>query len=175
MGIAADLGYAYPRTNVLQRLVRWFASTRVGARTTPHTLVPLDRLTSRLSRGRISLPVVLAGLPVLELTTTGRKSGMPRRTHVIAIPFEETLALLGTNFGQPATPAWALNLEADPRATVAYHGITRAVVARPADDAQRRAIHANAEEAFAGTATYEQMVHGRREIRTFVLSDREEP
>jgi deazaflavin-dependent oxidoreductase (nitroreductase family) len=48
------------------------------------------------------------------VTTTGRRSGLRRTTHLIAVPYGDTLALLGTNFGQPATPAWALNLEADP-------------------------------------------------------------
>jgi len=33
-------------------------------------------------------------LPPLDLTTTGRRSGLPRTTHLIAIPYEDTLALV---------------------------------------------------------------------------------
>ena len=62
------------------------------------------------------------GIPVVDVTTTGRKSGQRRTTHLIAIPYTDTLALIGTNFGQPSTPAWVLNLEADPHARIAYRG-----------------------------------------------------
>ena len=89
-------------------------------------------MVGRVERGRTSAPAVLAGLPVLDLTTTGRKSGAPRTTHLISVPVGDTLALLGTNFGQGATPAWVLNLEAEPRASVTYKGRTLEVVARPA-------------------------------------------
>ncbi len=92
----------------------------------------MDRIVSRVSGGRTSVPRLMAGLPVLVLTTTGRRSGQPRASHLIAVPFADTLALIGTNFGQPHTPAWVLNLEAQPRAAVTYRGVTRDVVARPA-------------------------------------------
>src|SRR3712207_9062187 len=111
MGLAADLGYAHRPPNLLHRLVQAFASTRPGAWTFAHTLRHLDDVVGRLSRGRTSAPQLLAGLPVLDLTTTGRKSGQPRTSHLIAVPVADTLALLGTNFGQPGTPAWVLNLE----------------------------------------------------------------
>jgi hypothetical protein len=118
MGIAADLGYGIPRPNLFQRGVHSFASTRIGAWTFSKLLRHLDDLVGRVSKGRTSAPELLAGLPVLDITTTGRRSGAPRRTHLIAVPYADTLALLGTNFGQRSTPAWVLNLEADPHLTV---------------------------------------------------------
>jgi deazaflavin-dependent oxidoreductase (nitroreductase family) len=170
VGLALELGYAYPTANAFQRLVQAFAASRLGARATPRTLVPLDRLTARFTRGRVSLPAVLAGLPVVELGTVGRRSGLPRTTHVIAIPFGETLALLGTNFGQPSTPAWVLNLEAHPAATVSHRGTVREVVARPAGDDERAAIMSRAAEVFAGAARYDDRLRGHRRVRVFVLA-----
>lgn len=169
MGLAADLGYAYPRPSRFQRLVQAFAASRVGGALTPRTLVPLDRIVDRLTRGRVSLPLALAGLPVLDLVTVGAKSGLPRPTHVIAVPFEDTLALLGTNFGQPRTPAWVVNLEHHPRATVGYAGATRPVVARPAAADERARITQEAAVVFAGTAAYERRAEGARRVRVFVL------
>jgi deazaflavin-dependent oxidoreductase (nitroreductase family) len=169
MGLAADFSYAYPEPNWFRRLVQGFATTRLGARLTPMTLVPLDRLTDRVTNGRVSLPMVLAGLPVLELITVGRKTGLPRATHVIAVPFQDTLALLGTNFGQPMTPAWAINLEHHPQASVSYGGTTREVVARPATADDRAAILRSAKAVFGGTAAYEQRLDGVRRVRIFVL------
>jgi hypothetical protein len=60
----------------------------------------VDTWVQRLTHQRHTLPGLLAGLPVVDLTTTGRKSGLPRTAHLIAVPYGDTLALLGTNFGQ---------------------------------------------------------------------------
>jgi deazaflavin-dependent oxidoreductase (nitroreductase family) len=110
----------------------------------------------------------MAGLPVLELITTGRKSGQPRHAHLIAVPSGDTLALIGTNFGQANTPAWVLNLEAEPRARVTYQDEARDVVARAATDSERADILAAAASVYAGYTKYRQRIAGR-EVRIFVL------
>ena len=168
MSLVAELTYTHRRGNAFQRSLQAVASTRPGAWVFSKTLAPMDRTTDRLSRGRVSLPEVLAGLPSLVLTTTGRKSGQQRSTHLIAVPIGDTLALLGTNFGQRDTPAWVLNLEADPQAAVTYHGTTCAVVARPATDGERAEILANSAGVYGGYQKYQQRITGRR-LRMFVL------
>jgi deazaflavin-dependent oxidoreductase (nitroreductase family) len=168
MSLVADLGYTHRRGNAFQRALQAFASTRPGGWFFSKTLARLDRVADRLTRGRVDLPQVLAGLPSLVLTTTGRRSGQQRPTHLIAVPLGDTLALLGTNFGQPHTPAWVLNLEADPRATVTYHGISRTVVARPATGPERAQILANSSGVYGGYRKYQQRITGRR-LRMFVL------
>jgi deazaflavin-dependent oxidoreductase (nitroreductase family) len=169
VGLASELGYRYPQANRLQRLVQSFAALRFGAWLTPKTLVPLDRWTTRLTHGRVSLPAALAALPVLTLVTTGRKSGLPRRHHLLAIPHQDDLALMGTNFGQARNPAWTLNLEANPCATVSYGGVSRNVSARPATPDERTDILATAATMFSGAADYEQRLEGRRPLPVFVL------
>ena len=104
MGLASDLSYEFPRANWFQRAVKAFASTRPGAWLFSKFLRHLDDLVQKLTRGRTSAPEVLAGLPVVDVTTTGRKSAQPRTSHLISIPIDDTLALIGTNFGQPTTP-----------------------------------------------------------------------
>src|SRR5688572_611598 len=111
MGVAADLGYAHHRPNVVQRVMQSIASSRPGAWVFSRILSPLDRIVHRLSKGRVTVPEVVAGLPVVFVTTTGRRSGEPRPSPLIAVPIADTLALVGTNFGQASTPAWVLNLE----------------------------------------------------------------
>jgi deazaflavin-dependent oxidoreductase (nitroreductase family) len=169
VGLASELGYRYPDPNRLQRLVQSFASSRFGAWLTPKTLVPLDRWTTRLTHGRVSLPLALAALPVITLVTTGRKSGLPRQQHLLAIPYQDDLALMGTNFGQPVAPAWTLNLKANPNATVSYGGVTRKVSARPATPGERTDILATAAMKFSGAAHYEQRLVGRRPVPVVVL------
>ena len=168
-GLAAELGYGHHTGNPLHRLVRRLSATNAGGWVFSRTLRHLDDVVGRLSGGRRSAPEMLAGLAVLDLTTTGRRSGRQRTSHLIAAPYGAGLALLGTNFGQRSTPAWALNLEAEPRATVSFRGRTRAVVARPATEREAEEVFAAAATFYVGYTSYRDRVGDRRRIRVFVL------
>jgi deazaflavin-dependent oxidoreductase (nitroreductase family) len=168
MGIVTDLGYRHRTPNSLQRAMQAFGSTRGGAWFFSKTLPPVDRLLHRVGDGGTSLPTLLAGLPVLMVTTTGRRSGQARATPLIAVPVGDDLALLGTNFGQGSTPAWVLNLEADPHARVEFDATAVPVVARAADPDERAAVWDGASGVYGGYDKYQQRISGR-EIRVFVL------
>ena|SRR5260370_23725421 len=71
----------------------------------------------RLSRGRIGARIG-KGLPVLLLTTTGRKSGKRRTTPLLYVEDGERYVVVASVGGAPKHPAWYLNLQADPTATV---------------------------------------------------------
>src|SRR5688500_18292306 len=169
MGLASDLGYSHQTANPAHRALRWLGGTRPGGWFFSRTLRHLDDVVVKVSKGRHSAPGLLTGIAVLDLTTTGRRSGQRRTSHLIATPYAGDLALLGTNFGQEHTPAWALNLEADPRATVTYRGHARDVVARPATDAESEEVFALAATFYVGYRRYRQRVGERRRIRVFVL------
>jgi deazaflavin-dependent oxidoreductase (nitroreductase family) len=167
--LAAELGYAHSSGNPLHRLVRWGAGTRAGGWVFSRTLRHLDDAVGRLTGGRHSAPGLLAGLAVLDVTTTGRRSGRSRTSHLIATPYAGGLALLGTNFGQAATPAWVHNLEADPRASVTYRGTTRDVVARAATATEAAEVFELAGRFYPGYAHYRRRVGESRRIRVLVL------
>jgi deazaflavin-dependent oxidoreductase (nitroreductase family) len=169
MGLADDLGYAHATGNPLHRGILWAAGTRSGGWVFSRLLRHLDDVVGRLTHGRHSAPGLLAGLAVLDVTTTGRTSGRPRTSHLIATPYDGALALLGTNFGQPATPAWAFNLEADPRAVVSYRGRTREVVARPATPEETDRIFELAGRFYPGYLSYRRRIADSRRVRVFVL------
>jgi deazaflavin-dependent oxidoreductase (nitroreductase family) len=145
-----------------------FASSRPGAWLFSRVLRHLDDIVGRLTHGRTSAPRLLAGIPVLDVTTTGRKSGLPRTSHLIAVPYHGTLALLGTNFGQASTPAWVLNLEADASATVVHAGRRREVLARPATEEEQAGVLAASAHVYGGYLKYQQRITGRR-LRVFLL------
>ena len=71
----------------------------------------VDRTLSQLTGGRLTL-VRLAGLPSLELTVVGRRSGVPRTTPVLCVPYQETFLVAGSNFGGPKVPVWVFNVRA---------------------------------------------------------------
>ena len=168
MGLADDLGYRHRDANAFQVLVQAFSSSRPGAWLFSKFLRHVDQAVLRLTRGKYTAPGVLAGLPVLDLTTTGRKSGQPRTSHLISIPVGDDLALLGTNFGQPKTPAWVLNLEAEPHASVRFRDATAAVIARPATEDERARVMARSAGIYGGYEKYQQRITGR-DVRIFVL------
>jgi deazaflavin-dependent oxidoreductase (nitroreductase family) len=168
VSLAADLSYEFRPANPVQRALQALVASRPGAWVFARVLPHLDSLVLRLSGGRHTVPGLLAGLPVVQVTTTGRRSGLPRQTHLIGIPYTDTLALLGTNFGQHDTPAWVHNLEADPRAVVAYRGSSVDVVARPADEEEAEQVLRRSEELYVGYRRYQSRL-GHRRLRVFVL------
>lgn len=169
MALATELGYAHRPENPLRRAVKAFGGSRPGAWLFARTLRHLDDVIGRLSRGRTSAPQLLAGLAVLDLITTGRRSGQPRTSHLIGFPMGESVALLGTNFGQESTPAWVLNLEADPHAVVSYRDRAVDVVARPATTAELEQVVAEAASRYIGYAKYRERIGSRRRLRVFML------
>lgn len=168
VGLAEDLDYAIPGPNPFQRAVQGIVSTRPGAWVLSQTLPAMDRTMARLTGGHSSVSELGAGLPIVVLTTTGRKSGLPRESQLVAIPFGDALAVIGTNYGRANTPAWVLNLEAEPRATVTHEATTVDVVAGGATDEQRRQILAASATIYGGYLKYLGRISGRY-VRIFVL------
>ena len=68
----------------------------------------------RLSKGRVLGSV--AGMPVLLLTTTGRRSGKVRTTPLAFFRDATDLVVVASNGGADRAPDWALNLQQDFRA-----------------------------------------------------------
>lgn len=100
----------------------------------------------RLTSGRIGGKVV--GLPVLLLTTTGRKSGLRRTVPLVFFEDGERLVVIASKGGDPRDPIWWLNLQKNPEAEVqvgAEHRRMRARLASPDERARLwpRAKHEN--------------------------------
>jgi deazaflavin-dependent oxidoreductase (nitroreductase family) len=74
----------------------------------------------RRTRGRLLYK--MRGMPTLLLTTTGRKSGVPRTVPLPYLPDGDGKVVVGSFAGGPRHPAWALNLFADPTAQVQDRG-----------------------------------------------------
>ena len=89
VGITTDLSYSFPRPNALQRSVRVVVSSPAGAWILARLLPVLDRAVARLTRGRTTATAALSGLPVIVVTTTGRRSGNPRPVQLIGIPMAD--------------------------------------------------------------------------------------
>jgi deazaflavin-dependent oxidoreductase (nitroreductase family) len=79
-------------------------------------------------------------MPVLELTTTGRKSGQPRSV-MLTSPLQEgdAIVVVASRGGDDTHPAWFLNLRDNPAVEVAYKGAPRKPMHARVADAEERA------------------------------------
>jgi F420H(2)-dependent quinone reductase len=75
-------------------------------------------------------------MPVLVLTTVGRRSGKRRSTPVGFLRYGDGYAVIASNAGSDRVPAWWLNLQADPEAEVLAGRKRHAVRARRATAAE---------------------------------------
>lgn len=161
MGLQADLGYRVRPPNLVQTATQRFAATRPGARLFALTAHHVDAWLLRRTRGRTSLAGVTAGIPVVTVTTTGRRSGQPRPLPLLGVPVGDDLALIGTNFGRASLPAWYLNLAADPHAVVDYRDRRVAVVAREATGDEWESVMRAAAAIYRGYDAYRARIAGR--------------
>jgi deazaflavin-dependent oxidoreductase (nitroreductase family) len=149
-------------------MVQKVSSTRGFAKVAPHVIPALDRAVHRLTRGRHLLSTQM--LPGLVLTTTGARTGLPRRTPLACMPEGDGRGwlLVGSNFGRPGHPAWSHNLLARPDAVISWKGRNIPVTARLLTGQERAAAWTALLEFWPPYATYQARV--TREIRLFRIT-----
>ena len=101
------------------------------------TMNGVHRAVLKLSFGKLGWQGY--NMPVLELTTTGRKSGQPRSV-MLTSPLQEgqTIVVVASRGGDDHHPAWFLNLRDHPEVEVVWKGEPpRKMRARVADDDER--------------------------------------
>ncbi|MGW9023065.1 nitroreductase family deazaflavin-dependent oxidoreductase [Streptomyces sp. NPDC055722] len=146
------------------RIVQKVSSTRAFAKVAPHVVPALDRAVHRLTRGRFLLSAQM--LPSVILTSTGARSGLPRRTPLACMPEESgSWLLVGSNFGRTGHPAWTANLLTRPEAEVSWKGADIPVTAYLLEGEERVAAWKAVSAFWPPYATYQARVE--REIRLF--------
>ncbi len=88
----------------------------------------------RLTTGRAI--AAMRGMPILLLTTVGRKTGKQRTTPLVYIRDGEKYVVTASNNGRDTDPAWYRNLLANPDVAIEIPGQrirARAAVASPAE------------------------------------------
>ncbi len=158
----------YDRANGLQKVLRRFAAGGPGSWLFARVLHHIDRPVHRLTRGRYTFASLVAGIPVIMLTTTGARSGRPRSVPVLGIPTGTEVAIIASNFGQEHHPAWYHNLRADPRAEMAVDGIRQRVRAVEVEGERRAQVWREGLRVYPGFAQYERRA-AHRHIAVFVL------
>ena len=100
----------------------------------------IHRILLKVGGGRVGWTA--QDMPVLELTTTGRKSGQPRSV-MLTSPLQEgsVLVVVASRGGDDKAPAWFLNIQQNPDVDVVLQGKPqRRMHARVASPAERERL-----------------------------------
>lgn len=111
------------------------------------------------------------GMPVVILTTTGRKSGQKRPT-VLTSPVQDgdTVVLVASWGGDDRHPLWYLNLVADPQVDLEIHGKKQAMTARVATPEEKAELWPRVTAQYKGYAGYQEKTE--RDIPLVLLEPR---
>ena len=133
------------------------------------TMNAVHRAILGVTRGRKGWS--LGKMPVLQLTTVGRKSGASR-TVMLTSPLQENNAvvIVASRGGDDHHPAWFLNLRDNPRVEVAYMGNPKkTMTARVATSDERARMWPLVAAKYKGYAGYQTKT--KREIPLVILSE----
>ncbi len=119
----------------------------------------------RVSRGRLGGR--MAGLDMLILTTTGRKSGHKRSVVLPYMKDGACLVVVGSNSGAEFHPAWWLNLQHNPSGVVQIGAERTRVAAALAAPAERARLWPLLKQQNLFYGRYEQRT--KREIPVVIL------
>jgi|ERR1700730_7685677 len=112
-------------------------------------------------------------MPVLLLTTTGRRSGKARTTPLTFLRDGADLVVIASNGGADRPPDWSLNLQQNPRAVVEIGPDELTVQARTASAEERDRLWVEITAAFSGYARYQKKT--ARQIPVVILTPDEKP
>lgn len=100
-----------PKVESFPRWMMEFVSRKWGRNFARAVYTPLDKAVYRLTGGRRGLSPART---VLYLTTTGRKTGKPRRVPVLFLRDGERYWVMASNYGTERHPAWSGQLAGNP-------------------------------------------------------------
>ena len=110
-------------------------------------------------------------MPVVQLTTTGRKSGEPRTVMLTSpVHHDGNLVVVASKGGDEHDPAWFLNLRDNPQVEVSYMGKPKKeMTARITTAAERERMWPLVTARYKGYAGYQTKT--TREIPLVILND----
>jgi deazaflavin-dependent oxidoreductase (nitroreductase family) len=118
------------------------------------TVSQAHRAIVHLTGGRVLGSV--AGMPVIELQTVGRRSGLPRSTMLTAPVIDgDRVVLVASKGGDDRDPDWYRNLLAHPDVELTMSGRRRPMRARQASPDERAALWPRVTAAYGGYRGYQ--------------------
>ena len=128
---------------------------------------PVHRWVYKTSGGRVGKNWANDRMPVLLLTTVGRRTGKERTWPIGYMRDGEAYVVVASNGGLATHPSWYLNLTAEPRVVIEVGGTRQRVRAATAEGPERARLWAEVVERYPNFTKYQEGV--TRELPVVVL------
>jgi deazaflavin-dependent oxidoreductase (nitroreductase family) len=136
------------------RLIVWLSTNRVMTWLIKHVASPLDPYIFKATNGRLT-SMGPPAMPMLTLTTTGRRSGKPRSVHLACLERDGDYLVVASAMGQDRHPSWRYNIEANPEVGIQVCGDRFAARAQVLADVEKQAVWGDILEAIPQMNVYE--------------------
>ena len=155
------------KPNLFQKFIHRFLMMRWVSAFLAVNLHRMDVVMLKLSHGRHTVTEIV-GLPIIQITTIGAKSGEPRTMPLVSLFDGEKIALIGSNFGRQHNPGWYYNLKANPQCTVQVNGREQKFIARQTEGEERERYWQMAVSYYKGYDLYKVRA-AHRQIPVIIL------
>lgn len=162
------------KPNWLQRMFQQIAALQPVTQFFAPRMKKFDEFLYSFSDGRTTFTELLVGFPTIWVTMVGAKTGIVRTMPLVGIKDGEKYAIVASNFGQTAYPAWYYNLKTHPGVKININGFDRKFTSTQLVDSEREKYWQMAVEIYPGYESYRERA-GKREIPIFLLSPDDSP
>lgn len=159
------------KPNAYQKLVHLFLMLKPVSAFLAVALHRADTVLLRLTNGKHTVTRIV-GLPVIQLTTKGARTGQWRTVPLVSVVDHETIALIASNFGGRHAPGWYYNLKANPECEVKFNGSMKKYIARETSGDEYHHYWQMAVSLYAGYEKYKQRA-AHRNIPVMVLKPKQ--
>jgi len=156
-----------PKPNSFQKFIHRFLMAKLVSAALSKVLHRADLVVLKLTNNKHTVAGIV-GLPIIQLTTIGAKTGETRTMPLVSLLDGEKIALIGSNFGQQHNPGWYYNLKAHPQCAVQIKGQTISCIARQAEGEEREKYWSMAVSYYKGYELY-KIRAAHRQIPIMVL------
>ena len=150
-----------------ERFIVWLSTNPVATWLIAHVASPLDPIIFKATNGRFT-SMGPPAMPMLTLTSTGRRSGQPRSIQLACLERDGDYLVVASAMGQKKHPAWRYNLEARPEVQVQTRGERFDARAQVLSDAEKAAVWQDIKRVIPQLNVYEKRTD--RNIRVYRLS-----
>ncbi len=133
------------------------------------TMNRVHRILLGASGGRLGRR--LAGMLVLDLITTGAKSGL-ERSSMLTSPVQDgdNIVIVASRGGDPKHPGWYHNIKANPNVEIVVDGKRKPMHARVASPEEKQSLWPEVTKSYRGYAGYQKKT--TRDIPLVILEPR---
>jgi deazaflavin-dependent oxidoreductase (nitroreductase family) len=142
------------KRTLFRHMVEVLTGSKPGAWVTLNIASRVDPFLLRMTQGRFSSSN-LFGFSALMLTTTGAKTGLPRRVALIYFRDGERLVIVASRGGMDKHAGWYHNLTVHSEVDVLLNGSHNRYTTYEATGEERERLWAKACEYYAGFSTYQ--------------------